>query len=784
MDVTFDGTSYLAIYSGFGPQPGLDRGFELSVRNPPYLFAVRYGVDGARIGDAMEIGRDVLSRYEDADTVRRRFQVAALSGRYLAVYRSEFLTRSLHDIGATLFEADGTVVNRFLITSADRSQDFPVVTTDGTNFLVAWREPVTRSGADDEPSVFLARINRDGVNLDPDGQNLGLENDDGPISIAYGRGALLVRAGNQARTWSPDGSLSDPVSLMGAGPVVFDGSVFLHAYITASREVEVERITSALRVSRVTGVFADTDEIAIASTGSGVDVFARSEVRVEHRHVSRDLRTLTSRARVGGADTRCLRAAGSPGQSLLIHCDPDIFWAREAAQARRVSRSGDVLDEEVSLVNREQADQTALTIATSGSEYLVTYTDGRDGAFASRLSLAGSHLEELVLDAEGEPPTVAFGAGAYMTAWFRDGRLRWARVRTDGRVVGSGSTALAGDFARIASFGDEFALVVRRGTDVLLYPMTRDGVLGSSVRLGTCAYTRRHAIEVAGGGGRVGVSWWDGERLEARVFDASLRVLTNEVLAVGFAEREYGTLAPPVHPVVAGRDQFLFSWEFKSESPGVVRHSAHGRRIGFDGSLRDAEDIIFLLGALDPVVAFDGLRFVAIGDWRPRFGSRLRVHYINPDGTTVGSDPRGPLFWDEDVFVYRPRAMGGSSDGRAFALMQRQVVLERDVRLATVSYDAPLPEPMDAGVSDTGPADAGVSDTGAMDTGAMDTGDASDVEVDAEPDGGMVTGAGDCGCRVSARTDSADLALVWAALGFCLVWTRRRRRAERFSLMS
>ena len=96
----------------------------------------------------------------------------AFSGkRYLFVWRSNTLSNANNYISGKIMNADGTfATNDFVIAEAAGRQLRPVVTWNGTEFLVAWDDQRHQQAFFDERTdIYAVRVTSDGVVLDPSG---------------------------------------------------------------------------------------------------------------------------------------------------------------------------------------------------------------------------------------------------------------------------------------------------------------------------------------------------------------------------------------------------------------------------------------------------------------------------------------------------------------------------------------------------------------------------------------------------------------------------------------
>jgi hypothetical protein len=151
VDVAFDGTNYLLLYS---------EGTSNATPNP--LRGMRISQSGGMLdtpGGGFQI--DAGSVYMGA--------VAYGSSSYLVVYSRYDDATSRHLLYGRLVTPAGNVAGEFPIGPRDQNELHPDVAFDGTNFLVVWQQQPFSGSSFSETSIAAARVSEAGVVLDPNG---------------------------------------------------------------------------------------------------------------------------------------------------------------------------------------------------------------------------------------------------------------------------------------------------------------------------------------------------------------------------------------------------------------------------------------------------------------------------------------------------------------------------------------------------------------------------------------------------------------------------------------
>ena len=421
----------------------------------------------------------------------------------------DFRVGSDSDVRAGRMAADGSLldtVNGFVVSAVPNSQAAPAAAWDGTNFLVAWSDWVSAVTWD----LRAARVSPAGVVADLGSPIMvsAAANDQTDPAVAWD-GTSFVVAWADRRSGANDIYASRVTS---AGVAQDAGGI---AVSTAAGEQVAPTLAAA--GSTVLAAWGD-------SRGPGEDAYgARIDAGSVLDASGRILSTLASPQEApsvawdgagylavwqdgrspGGDDVYAARAAadGTPldGTGILVsagaapEAEPDVAWNGSSylvvwqdyrsgtgydVYAARVSPAGALLDLGGIAVSTAVGDQTSPSVASDGTGFLVTWTDGRSGedVYASRVDAAGTVLDAggiAVSTAAGaqRAPAVAHSGTGWLVAWedrrngaFTD--LYASRVSSAGAVLdlsGFPVSTAAGDqrAPAVAWNGDNFVLAWR-----------------------------------------------------------------------------------------------------------------------------------------------------------------------------------------------------------------------------------------------------------------------------------------------------------------------------------
>ena len=350
--------------------------------------------------------------------------VAFGGGRYLAVWTDGRADEATEIRAARLTQAGALLdPSGILVSSSANDAAVPAVTFDGSNFLVAWE----RNG-----NIFGARVSAAGQVLDSPAFVIsaasGPQGD--PAVASNGSGSLVVwqdgRAGNDdvfAARVSSAGDVVDPggvaVSTAANGQtrpaLTFDGQNYVAVWEDARSgpsDIRGSRISPSNTVLNPNGIVV----AAAANVQAFPDITSNGTASLVVWH---DFRTGTG-----------------------VFAD---------VRATRVTRAGAVLDPTGIVVSDADRDQFEPEVSFDGANYLVAWTDLREGPlteftdiFASRVTPAGANLDGdgFAISAANSGqfrPAVATNGTTTLAVWTdvrnADFDVEAARVNRDGVVL-------------------------------------------------------------------------------------------------------------------------------------------------------------------------------------------------------------------------------------------------------------------------------------------------------------------------------------------------------------
>ncbi len=428
-------------------------------------------------------------------------RVASDGTDYLVVWRET----GLDDVHAARVNSAGVVLDALpvVVSAASGRQDRPTVASNGAGYLVAWED--SRSGAVD---AYVGRVASDGAVLDPSGTPVGTRaNAQWQPNVAWNGSTYLVawydaRAGALERDLyatrlAADGAVLDPSGILLATSISYSGwppgvasdgadylVVWLDDRVSLARDVYATRVSSSGAVLDPGGipisVRAGNQALAPGVASSGSDYFVVWQdyrgssygiagSRVTSLGVVLDPGGIT----IGNAEFGRPPSVASNGSDYLVVWE-DRDWSSSFARAARVS-DGVVLDP---AGIRLPGGAGPMGVASNGVDYLVAWGgalfDPSSNVYGARVSSAG-----VVLDAAGIAistatgaqwnPSVAASGPDYLVVWSdaRDGigeDVYGTRVR-DGLVSAPAGLAFAADpasdehFPRLASGPDDTILL-------------------------------------------------------------------------------------------------------------------------------------------------------------------------------------------------------------------------------------------------------------------------------------------------------------------------------------
>ena len=454
-------------------------------------------------------------------------------------------------------------------------QGEPGVTSDGSNFLVAWRDNGPSSF--DGSGIVAARVSATGTVLDPGG-----------IDVQRGGDPVLRAAPDAAWdgehflvTWTSQAICSD----LPCGPVEIQATLLS----PAGGQLTV------IGMGPFGGRFGPS---AVASDGTNFFVvWERSDEIVGGRLFKSEF--LDPEAFLVSKSTNTQRQPGVAfdGTNFLVVWtdnragpgDPNVF-------AGRVSAVGRLLDGAGIAIATTSAGEGEPVVAWSGTSFLVVYQHQSSGILAKRVSPSGTVLDPTPIAVSGDPggrPAVAWNGTSFLVAWESSGSdIVAARLSPAGTVLDSppvvisASTDFFGAFPAVASNGSDFLVAWadnRAGFDldilgarvsgagVVLDPAGIPIATGTNVQLRPAvAFTSPNYLVV----------WEDFDATD--VFGA--RVSPGGVL-VDLVSIPIST-APGTQdqPDVAANGSFLVLWRDRRSASGF---DVFGARVNGDGTVTD-----------------------------------------------------------------------------------------------------------------------------------------------------------------------------------------------------
>ena len=573
--------------------------------------------------------------------------VAFGAGRYLAVW-TDGRADETTEVWAARLTPTGAVLDPsgILVSSSANDAELPAVTFDGTNFLVAWE----RNG-----NIIGARVSAAGRVLDSPAFVIsaasGAQGD--PAVASNGSGSLVVwqdgRAGNNdvfAARVSSAGDVVDPggVAVSTAGnaetrpAVTFDGQNYFAVWEDArsgASDIRGSRISPSNTVLNPNGIVV-----------------------------------------AAAANAQAFPDVTSNGTASLVVWHDFRTGAFADIRATRVTRAGAVLDPTGIVVSDAARDQFEPEVSFDGADYLVAWTDLREGPlveladiFASRVTPAGANL-----DGDGFAISAA-GSGQFRPAVATNGTTTLA-VWTDVRNADFDVEA-----ARVNRSGvvlDPNGIVVTRAASVQSQPsVASDGTPTWSCRSPCDRQVCTSIAWYSGVGerrrerGRRGAGTRRAGRGEGRV-DTGSRSWTARFYEgpAGPPGRGEGLVADRPCAVAATKDpernpsvasdgtNFLVTWTLLDDTFTEV---ARARRVSAAGALLGTSPVSLApvtTDQLDPAVGFNGSRYLVV--WTERhadidiFGTQ-----VTTNGATVGT--RGFVVTDASEDQDEPDVAGNGN---------------------------------------------------------------------------------------------------------------------------
>jgi hypothetical protein len=568
-------------------------------------------------------------------TGNQKFPAVAFDGTNFLVVWEDYRNGSYSDIYGARVTPTGTVLDSsgISISTAAQSQESPVVTFDGTSFLVAWHD--YRNG--DTSDIYGARVTPDGAVLDPVGIAIStaVHFQWDPAIASDGVNSLVVWKdwrGNSPNLYgarvTPDGTVLDPAGIaistadgqQSMPAITFGSTCFLVVWADGRYSAE----TYGARVTPQ-GVVLDPDGIAIST----------------------------------GMQWHLDPAVTFDGLNFLVAWADDRGGWYDDIYGARVTQAGTVLDPAGIAISTADGNQQLPAVASDGMNSLVVWQDYRSGdtsdIYGARVTPEGT-----VLDPTGvmlstatigqEHPAVASDGTNSLVVWqdCRNGSgsdIYGARVTSDGTVLDPSGVAIstaANDQAlpAVAFDGTNFLVVwhdYRGGAypDIYGTRVTSDGTVldPSGVAISTAVYDQVQPA-VTFDGANFLVAWQDGRSGSYDIYGARVTpggsVLDPSGIAVS---RATGDQELPA--VAFDGTNFLVVWEDQRS----VSSDIYGARVTPGGTVLDSAGIaisIAINNQLFPAAAFDGTNFLVA--WEDRWNGVSTDIYsarVTPGGVVI-----------------------------------------------------------------------------------------------------------------------------------------------------
>lgn len=526
--------------------------------------------------------------------------VAAGGGVFLVAWGDKRF--GAEDILAARVSASGQLLDPagIVICNLPRTQDYPEVAFDGTNFLVLWSDLRGNNTID----LAAARVTPGGAVLDAQGTILIADTD-------FKLGSSLA----------------------------FDGTNHLiawHATRGSTYLIRAARVSKQLTVLDPSGLTLDTgvgiiSRPSVASNGSSFVVAWDDYTNVFAAHLSPG-GVVTGGAPFGvatGAAAERNPSVATDGTGYLVAWEDQRAGSANAdVYAARITGAGSLLDPGGFAVNTAAGVQFYPVVAFDGVNYLAVWDDLGSGAGrsvrGSRITPQGAVLDTPSLD-----------------------------------IWNPGSSSV---IPELASDGTN-VLVTWRERPNAQYDVRGARVGRSGARLDapftiTAAYNEQRAPKVATDGANFLVLWNDARTSPAQVRALVLSPAGTAIGPAGFA------VAPGANAQWAGGVSFdgtnyLATWQ--EERGPATGWDVLAARISPQGAVLDPAGIPVAATADDeelPAVAFTSGHHLVV--WHSASGASVRGARVLPDGTVL--EPDGGFLIGAAVGSYSPPAVAGRPD--------------------------------------------------------------------------------------------------------------------------
>jgi MYXO-CTERM domain-containing protein len=549
--------------------------------------------------------------------------VASDGTDYLVVWRDRRLGTA-HVFGARVSGAGALLDGAGVRISSKPSdvQSAPAVAYDGTGYLVVWTHASSSgSGLD----ILGARVSRAGQVLDPNGIPISTASNSqrDPAVSSSGTGALVVWS-----DWRGGGAAIYGARVSAAGQVLDASGIPISLSATSAQEPPAVASNGTGYLVAWADARNSTRDIYGARVSAAGQVLDASGIPISTEPTGAQETPSVASDGTGylvvWTDTR-----NGPSQPSL---NPDIYGAR-------VSAAGEVLDASGLLISSLARLEGSPRVAAGATGYLVVWwgftsaTASAPDILAARVDGAGGVGARQTLVTEARDPMVARGSTDFLVVWARRENpsndqasydIQGARVNE----VGEGRSSL---LLSAAANPQGTPAVAFNGTDYLMVwadgPTESRNILGVRVsRAGQVLDVSPLPIAVGGrdefspavasdGAGFL-VLWLEAGTGQ-RVLRAALVSEAGGVSSITTSLSE-PTLAITPPAVAFAGTSYLAIWEHRGPPYGYLL----ARRVGRTGALLEANPIT-LTPALEqdqtlPAVASDGTGFLVVWMGRPR----------------------------------------------------------------------------------------------------------------------------------------------------------------------
>jgi len=574
---------------------------------------VRLGTDGDIYGTRISKAGVVIDPtgivISDASGYQGRTSVAFDGTNFLVVW--EDYRGSDVDVYGARVSKTGVVLepSGIPIAASASAQYAPHASHDGSNFIVVW--PDGRNGANLD--IYLARISAAGVVLDKSGIQVSTSTGDAAEPVALYNGANILVVWNDERGSTDKDIYAARVTKAG---VLLDSAGV--AVCTAPGDQEAPQV--ALSGTTAMTVWYDR-------RGADANIYAARITAAGAVLDSNGFAVTTAKG------DQTWPSIGHDGAGYLVAWQDRRSGSSHDIYASRVSAAGAVLDTAGVAISTAAGDQTRPFVGFDGAQYMLGWTDGRNGQddiYTSRVSSAAAVLDPLglLISKAGNMqlnPTTAFDGSNYLVVW-QDNRagtsldLWGARLSMSAKVldpIGIAVTKATGDQAdpAVAFDGTNFLVVWRdersgSGADIYGARISKAGAVLDGAGVAICAASGDQLRPVVThDGANFLVAWQDGRGSSGSdVYAARVSAAGALLDAAGITVSVAG--GDQLHPAVAaGGAAALVVWEDKRSSKTV---QIYGARVTSAGGVLDTAGIPITQTGVDqrrPAVAHDGAAY-------------------------------------------------------------------------------------------------------------------------------------------------------------------------------